>query len=413
MLMPEVRTEGQILLDAGGAKAIIYTYQERPRDFSVPEACHSRFGEQGEENTMTIREVLKEFMLTPAPSGYEQEMAYTLKKRFEENCSEVTLDRVGNVIARIPGKDPSLPRTMLFAHMDQLGFIVRKIEPDGFLQVDRLGGIPEKVLPALEVSVRSEEGKWIPGIFGTKAHHAAAPEDKYKVDPVTSMFIDLGARDAAEVKALGIEIGCPVIYKPAFRELVGSRISGTAVDNRGSCAVLVEIAKQLHTDPPAGDVWLVGTVWEEFNLRGAMMAARTVKPDIAISLDVALAGDTHDLSGRYEDALGEGATVHLYSFHGRGTLNGTLPHGPLYGLAARTARETDRPLQRFASLGILTDAAYLQLEGEGVACLEMGFPARYTHTPVETCDTRDLQTLADLCTGITRRIDGSFQLSRY
>lgn len=176
---------------------------------------------------------------------------------------------------------------------------------------------------------------------------------------------------------------------------------------------MVEIARQLKETPPSCDVYLVGTVWEEFNLRGAMMAARTVKPDLAISLDVTLAGDTKDLSTKFEDKMGQGACVHLYSFHGRGTLNGTLPHEPMFQLAKRTARELDLPLQRFASLGILTDSAYIQLEGQGVACLEMGFPARYTHTPVEVCDVRDIDALATVCAGMMRRIDKTFQINRY
>ena len=105
--------------------------------------------------------------------------------------------------------------------------------------------------------------------------------------------------------------------------------------------------------------------------------------------------------------------MQLYSFHGRGTLNGTLPHMPMFELCKRTAGEEGLPLQRFASLGIVTDAAYLQLEQEGVACLEMGFPARYTHTPIEVCDVSDLETLSRLVAGMARRVDEHFQLSRY
>lgn len=362
---------------------------------------------------MSSKEVLKEFMLTSAPSGYESEMAYKLKAHLEQYCDEVTIDRVGNVIAKVPGKNPALPRAMIFGHMDQLGFIVRKVEDDGYIQVDRLGGIPEKVLPGLQLVIRDEDGGWHPGVFGNKAHHATPAEEKYKVDLVTSLYVDVGASSAEEVHAMGIYVGCPVVYKPAFQELCGTKVTGTAVDNRGACTVLVELARQFKEEPPSCDVYLVGTVWEEFNLRGAMMAARTVKPDLAISLDVTLAGDTKDLSGRFEDKMGQGPCVHLYSFHGRGTLNGTLPHEPLFKLAKRTAEELGRPLQRFASLGILTDSAYIQLEGEGVACLEMGFPARYTHTPVEICDVRDLDALATLCAGMMRRVDENFHIGRY
>ena len=362
---------------------------------------------------MDIMKTLQDLMLTPAPSGYEKEIAYKLAGYFRPFCEDVRIDKVGNVIAKVAGRDPSLPRAMVFAHMDQLGFIIRRIEPDGFIQVDRLGGIPEKVLPGLQLLVRSEDEQWFPGVFGPKAHHATSAEEKYKVDPVTHLFIDMGATSAEDVRRLGIHVGCPVIYKPAFENLFGTRVTGTAVDNRGGCAALVSIAERLSENPPACDVFLVATVWEEFNLRGAMMAARTVKPDLAIMLDVTLAGDTRDLRSRFEDVLGVGPCVQLYSFHGRGTLNGTLPHEPLFRLAKETAKENDLPLQRFASLGIITDAAYLQLEQEGVACLEMGFPARYTHTPTEVCDVRDIEALAKLVSAMVRRVDKGFQLERY
>lgn len=363
---------------------------------------------------MNMMETLRDLMLTPAPSGYESEMAYKMVNYLKPLCDEVRIDRVGNVIGKIAGtRGAELPRLMLFGHMDQLGFIVRRIEPNGYIQVDRLGGIPEKVLPGLQLLIRAEDGSWHRGVFGPKAHHATPAEEKYKVDLVTSLFIDVGAQSDAEVRALGIEVGCPVIYRPAFEQLMGTRVTGTAVDNRGACAALISIAEQLHEKRPACDTYIVGTVWEEFNLRGAMMAARTVKPDMAIMLDVTLAGDTQDLRNKFEDALGKGACVELYSFHGRGTLNGTLPHEPMFKLCKRVAAQEGLPLQRFASLGIVTDAAYLQLEQEGVACLEMGFPARYTHTPIEVCDVRDLETLSALVAGMARAVDADFQLNRY
>ena len=264
---------------------------------------------------MNMKEILKDYMLTPAPSGYENEMAYKMVDHFKAYTDDVRIDNVGNVIARMPGKDGSNhPKLMVFGHMDQLGFIVRRVEPDGYIQVDRLGGIPEKVLPGLQLLIRSEDGKWHKGVFGPKAHHATPAEEKYKVDLVTNLFIDIGAKNEDEVRALGIEVGCPVIYKPAFEELMGSRVTGTAVDNRGACASLVGIAELLHEQPADCDVYLVGTVWEEFNLRGAMMAARTVKPDMAIMLDVTLAGDTHDLRAKYakkvEAIIGEPVEIH-------------------------------------------------------------------------------------------------------
>ncbi len=360
-----------------------------------------------------VKEILKEFMMIPAPSGYESLMAYALKAHFDKYCDETRIDRIGNCIGLIKGTGKSSARIMVYGHMDSLGFIVRKVEKNGFIQVDRLGGIPEKVLPALSLLVRDENGGWHEGIFGNKAHHATPENEKYKVDLVTSLFIDIGAKSAEEVNALGIYPGCPAVYKPCVTELLNGRLTGTAIDNRGACACLVDIAQKLSENRPPADVYLVGTVWEEFNLRGAMIAARTVKPDIALELDVTLAGDTNDLASRFEDVLGQGPCVQLYSFHGRGTLNGSLPNENLFKLAKTTAEKNHIPLQRFAALGIVTDNAYLQLEGEGVCCLEMGFPARYTHTPVEMCEISDIESLSKLVSCMLHEIDDSFRQSRF
>lgn len=365
-----------------------------------------------DENMNTL-DVMKDFMLLPAPSGYEKEMAYSLKNALTPYTDEISIDRVGNVIAKVHGTDKSSPIIMVYAHMDQTGFIVRKIEPDGYIQLDRLGGVPEKVLPGLNLIIRSEDGRFHPAVIGSKSHHATPPEEKYKVDLITSLFVDAGADSAEQIREMGIEVGCPAVYKPSFEKLEGTKVCGTAVDNRGGCTSLTAIAHLINKKRPASDVYLVGTVWEEFNLRGAMIAARTVKPDIAICLDVVLAGDTPDLRNRYEAKVGVGPAVLMYSFHGRGTLNGTLPHEGLVKLAVSTAKEAGLTLQRFAAIGMLTDSSYLQLENMGIASVELGYPARYTHSPVEVCDIKDIEGLSTLVHSMIHKIDHSFDLNRY
>lgn len=362
---------------------------------------------------MDCKALVREFMSKFGPSGYEKEVAHCFRDKMLPFADAVAIDRVGNVIARFDGTDPSAPGVMAFAHLDQLGFIVRRIEKDGFIQVDRLGGIPEKVLPGLNVRILTRRETFVDGVIGNKSHHASAAEDKYKVDPVTSLFLDIGARSADEVRELGVDIGCPAGYLPFSQELANDFVSGTSMDDRGGLAALVVAAEKLKARRPKATTHLVGTVWEEFNLRGAMIAARTCKPDITISLDVVLAGDTRDLAGRYEAVCGQGPSLVLYSFHGRGTLNGALPHKGLVDLADRAASEDEIPLQRFASLGILTDTSYAQLEGMGMASVELGYPARYTHTPVEVANIRDIERLGLLLAGMIGRVDGGFPLNRY
>ena len=133
---------------------------------------------------------------------------------------------------------------------------------------------------------------------------------------------------------------------------------------------------------------------------------------MAVMMDVTLAGDTPDLASRYDDSLGGGACVSLYSFHGRGTLNGNLAHEPLARRIRDTAAAHGIPLQRTTGVGMLTDGSYIQLEGAGVATVDMGFATRYAHTPVETCNPGDIEQLAQLLTFTAAGMDAGFRLGR-
>jgi putative aminopeptidase FrvX len=256
------------------------------------------------------------------------------------------------------------------------------------------------------------EGRDVHGVIANKSHHATPAEEKYKVTPYAELFIDVGAESAADVKALGIEIGTPVVYAPRVIHLNENRVIGTSVDDRAGCAVVMEVARQLAKGGPRPTVHFVFAVLEEFNLRGAMVAAQAIKPDIAIQLDIGLNADTPDMAHRGEIQLGGGPAISLYSFHGRGTLNGTIPHPALPKLFSDTAASEAIQLQRTAHTGALTDSSYVQLVNEGVACIDVCFPCRYTHTALEMCDLRDLESLTALLVAAIGRINKDFSLDR-
>jgi putative aminopeptidase FrvX len=344
-----------------------------------------------------IRDLLTELMLIPGLSGHEGRVATAIAAHLDRLGLPHRSDRLGNLMTTIPG-DPGLPSVMVFTHMDQLGFIVRKVEASGLIRLERLGGVPERALPAQAVVLSTDKGD-IPGVIANKSHHATGPEEKYKVLPYADLYVDAGFASADEALAAGVRIGTPVTYLPRVLPLHGGRVAGTSVDDRAGCAVLMALAAA-RAAKPGPTLHLVWSVQEEYNLRGVLPAATALAPDIALQIDLLLACDTPDMTGRGEVTLGGGPGISLYSFHGRGTLNGVIPHPALVKLAEGAAEAGGLPLQRSAHTGALTDLSYIQFMGpEGVACLDVGFPMRYSHSALEVVDTADLD-------GLTRLIDG-------
>ena len=358
-----------------------------------------------------LRESLSALMMIPSLSGHEDRVRRHIRARLDEFGIASRSDRLGNLIATIEG-DPEAPGVMLFAHMDQLGFVVREIEADGLVRVERVGGVPERALPSQAVLLCVGEGRDLTGVIANKSHHATTPDEKYRVVPYAELYIDTGVSSADAAAAAGVRVGTPVVYLPRVLALAEDRVAGASVDDRAGCAVLLELAGQLVQRGGLPTLHLVFTVQEEFNLRGALPAAQTLQPDIAIQLDLVLAADTPDMGARGDVKLAGGPAISLYSFHGRGTLNGVIPHPAMVGLFEEAARAESLPLQRSAHIGALTDLSYVQLVGEGVASIDLGFPLRYTHSSLEVCDLNDLEGLVRLLAAAVARIDRDFSLDR-
>lgn len=353
-----------------------------------------------------IADDLQALVMIPGLSGHEERVAREIAARMPVPCRS---DRLGNLIATFPGTGPSV---MLFTHMDQLGFVVRKIEDNGLIRVHRVGGVPERALLSQAVVLSVKDGTDIPGVIANKSHHATQPDEKYVVPKATELFIDAGYKTKAAAEAAGILIGTPVTYAPNYVQLADGRVAGTAIDDRAGCAVLLDVARVLAARQSGPTVHVVFSSQEEFNLRGAVVAAQSLEPDIAIQIDLMLACDTPDMADLGEMRLGGGPGISLYSFHGRGTLNGVLPHPALVTLFENAATGLQMPLQRSAQVGVLTDLSYVQLVGEGVASIDVGFPMRYSHSSLEVCQISDLEDLARLLCAALDEITPETKLER-
>ncbi|MCA1789810.1 MAG: hypothetical protein LC667_08115, partial [Thioalkalivibrio sp.] len=322
------------------------------------------------------------------PSGEEDAVGRAFAEDLGSFGVPTEIDTFGNVTARLGEHDSSKPTVAVTAHLDEVGFVIRKIEPDGFLRVHRVGGTHDQVVAGQRVVFLGEDGL-IPGVVGVKAKHLNTPEELSRSVGVDDAYVDVSAQSADEVRAMGIEVGALGTFDGKAQRR-GTRVTGKALDDRAGVAVLVALARRLRGTSLPWNVVFLGTVQEEFGVRAGMSAARRIDPDLILCVDVAIAHDTPDLRHYGDTRLGAGPVLTRFT---RAMLNGIIPHPKLRRFAASIAAERGIDIQHAVLQGGLTDASNMQHVGRGAPALDVSFPTRYTHTPVESIDLADLTQL--------------------
>ncbi len=361
---------------------------------------------------MVDLELMKKLTEIPAVSGHEDPIIRFVRSYMDERADVVRMDKLGNLAATVEGTDPEAPSIMVLSHMDEVGLMVRRIETNGFLRIIRIGGIEERSLLSTQVRVITQKGE-VPGVVGLEAHHVRPAEKKYIVPPANKMYVDVGANSNKEAEEMGIKVGDTITYMPNFREYGKDLIMSKTMDNRAPLTVMLEALDYFSKNRPKATIHFVASVLEEMNQRGPLPMARILKPDAVLNLEVCIATDTPDLAGIAADVrLGCGPAIYLYSFHGRGTLGGLIPHPSLVKRAEKIAEEENIPFQREVVIGVVTETAWLQLEGEGIPSMDFGLPCRYTHCPNEVISKKDVENLFKLVTSFLGSLDKDFKLTR-
>lgn len=359
-------------------------------------------------------EELKYLSSIPAACGMEDRMVTEMVNRFKPLTDDIVVDHLGNVTATFKGKDENEPTLLVFAHMDEVAMMVTKVQEDGFLRFDRIGGVPEKTLRGQFVEVHPTDGSApVNGFIGTHAHHLT-PADKKMVVPTTDqMYIDIGLDSREKVLAKGINIGSVVTYAPNFREIGEYHVTGKTMDNRVGIILLLALAEHLSKNQPKGTVYLVASVQEEFSIRGILPTFTRLQPTASICLEITSACDTPDLNLRYDIRLGGGPAVLQMNFHGRGTLNGLIPHPNFRRFMEDTITDLGIPLQRQVIIGEITEDAYGETTGPyGVVMGHLSIPMRHSHSPIETCDKRDIEAGMRALIEMANRFDSSLNFAR-
>jgi endoglucanase len=351
---------------------------------------------------MPLPETLRRLLTAPGPSGYEQAAAAVFRDAAAE-FAEVTYDSVGSTVARVPGTGDG-PSVAVVGHIDEIGLIVHHIDDDGFLWFTGVGGWDPVILVGQRVEIATRDGV-VPGVVGKRPIHLLDAEDRKKAPELKHLHIDIGARDGDEARGM-VRVGDVAVIAGEPVELPNDRVCSRSMDNRIGCYVALEAARLVAEAGGApGDVYACAVTQEEISFGGAYTTAYTLRPDIAIAVDVTFEtqppGHEEKELGRHRFGSGpvitRGSTLNPSVFewlHDAGEAEG-IPF-----TVTASARAT------------WTDADAFHASRGGIPSGLVSVPLRYMHSPVELVQLDDVANAAKLIAAFARSLPADVDFRR-
>jgi putative aminopeptidase FrvX len=342
-------------------------------------------------------QLLQRLADAPGPPGAEEPVRALMVKEMKPlTTTPIRYDGMGSVIAQ---QGATGPRIMIDAHMDELGGMVRRVTPNGFLTMQMLGGWLDQALVDQRWIIVGSKGP-VHAVTGIRDIHVLPADQRSKVFPRDQLYLDIGAKNPQESAAMGIEPGDPVVPDSPFLVLNGTKnYLGKAWDDRIGCAVLVEAMRRMATLPHANQLFFVATTQEEIGLRGARTAAQTVKPEIGIAIEAGITGDTYP--GHPEETqakLGAGPGIFLYD-------SSTIANRKMVAFVRKTAAAKGLPLQADLVQGYGDDSAEMQTTNGGTPTINLVVPVRYTHAHNGIVNRQDFDQMVELVVAMLTQMD--------
>ncbi len=347
---------------------------------------------QYEHDNTRLAELAMAFSNAPGVSGFEDEVLEVARPLLAQ-AGTVTEDKMRNLCVRRAENTGSRPVVMLDAHLDEVGFMVHSICPNGTLRFITLGGWVANNIPAHKVLVRAADGSYVPGIVASRPPHFMTDAERAQAISVEQMVIDIGARSAAEAKnEFGIRIGAPIVPEvQATYDAKHDLLMGKAFDCRLGCAAVAEGLRRLIGRELAVDVVGSLSTQEEVGTRGATVTANTVRPDLAIVLEGCPCDDTFLPADRSQTRLKEGPYL-------RHIDRRMITHPRFQRFALDLAERHGIPVQEGVRTGGATNGAVIHLAEHGVPTIVIGVPVRYIHTHYGVASCADLENSVRLLT---------------
>ncbi len=318
-----------------------------------------------------MKELIKKLVETTGPSGYEAFIRNVILEEVK-SFGENHIDALGNLIVLMGNKGEG-KKIMLSAHMDEIGIMATHIDENGFVRFTKIGGVRPKT--SLSAHVKFLDGTR--GVIGEEIQDRTG-----EAMLLQHMYIDVGATNRQDCP---VKVGDIAVFDRQFMDL-GNRLVAKAMDDRISCAILIQTLKQLKTSPH--QLFFVFSAQEEVGLRGATTAAYSIDPDIGLSVDVTDTGDTPK-GVRMDVKLGNGPAIKIRD-------GGMLSDPRVIEWMINTAKTNNLPYQLEVLEGGTTDASAIQLTRAGVPSGCLSIPTRYLHTPAEMVDYRDVENSVSL-----------------
>src|SRR5271170_6725430 len=227
---------------------------------------------------------LERLVNTPSPSGHEARGQRVWLDYVAPFADETFSDSYGNTVA-VLNKGGS-PRLMLAAHADEIAMVVNYINKQGYIYVRKMGGIDPAITKAQRVVIHSKNGP-VKGVVGNVAPHLTKSDPDRKAPKMEDLFLDIGVDSRKDAEKL-VRIGDPITLADQFEALRGDLVVARAFDNRVGTFAVAEALRQLsgERNKLRAEVLAVSNIMEEVGLLGARQIAYTLKPDVALVVDV-------------------------------------------------------------------------------------------------------------------------------
>ncbi|WP_394217982.1 M42 family metallopeptidase [Halobacillus trueperi] len=343
-------------------------------------------------------QMLKDLTDAKGVPGNEREARDVMKQYIAPYADEVFTDNLGSLIAKKVGNKKG-PSVMVAGHLDEVGFMVTRIDDNGYIYFQTVGGWWSQVMLAQRVTIMTRNGD-LTGVIGSKPPHILPPEQRKKAVDIKDMFIDIGASSKEEAMEFGVKPGDSVVPYFEFTQMKNEKmLLAKAWDNRIGCAIAIEVLKQLKGEKHPNIVYGVGTVQEEVGLRGARTSANVINPDIAFGVDVGIAGDTPGVSDKDASSkMGEGPQIILYDAS-------MISHKGLRDFVTDTADAKEIPYQFDSLAGGGTDSGAIHLSHDGVPALSITIATRYIHSHAAMLHRDDFENAVRLIVEVIKGLD--------